>query len=269
LQLKIEPCGDYVQSDPSLVEQVLRNLISNAIKYTQCGFVRLRCLHDQAFVRLEVLDTGIGMPASALAHIYDEFYQIDVPINTIRDGYGLGLSIVNRIVNLLGHRLEVRSELGKGSTFSLELPRGARKTEVHTRAPGGSHSPLAERQTLPHVLLVEDDAAVRNATRMLLAVEGFRVTTASSLAEAVGQAAKHSDIQLLVTDYHLTNEETGVQVIAAVRRQLAADLKAVLITGDTSSAMRKIEHDGRLLRMTSKPIHADELLGLLRELLAT
>jgi signal transduction histidine kinase len=111
---------------------VLRNLISNAIKYTQHGFVQLRCLQDQAFVRLEVLDTGIGMPASALSHIYDDFYQVGVSSNTTRDGYGPGLSIVNRIMTLLGHRIEVRSELGRGSTFSLELPRG-RKSGLHAR----------------------------------------------------------------------------------------------------------------------------------------
>jgi PAS domain S-box-containing protein len=97
LQLEIEACGDCVHSDPSLIGQVLRNLISNAIKYTQRGFIQLRCLHDEAFVRLEVLDTGIGMPANALAHIYDEFYQVGVSSNTVRDGYGLGLSIVSRI----------------------------------------------------------------------------------------------------------------------------------------------------------------------------
>lgn len=114
LRLDIEACADCVHSDPSLIEQVLRNLISNAIKYTQRGLVQLRCLHDQAFIRVEVLDTGIGMPASALAHIYDEFYQVGVPVNATRDGYGLGLSIVSRIVNLLGHKLEVRSELGEG-----------------------------------------------------------------------------------------------------------------------------------------------------------
>jgi PAS domain S-box-containing protein len=266
LKLEVEACRDCVRSDPSLIEQVLRNLISNAIKYTQRGFVQLRCLHYESFVRVEVLDSGIGMPASALAHIYDEFYQVGVSSNTVRDGYGLGLSIVSRIVNLLGHKLEVRSELGKGSTFSLELPRG-RTAQVRPRAPDRPHGASAERATLPHILLVEDDAGVRKATRLFLIVEGFRVTTAGSLAEAIEQAAAHADIALLVTDYHLANQETGVQVIAAVRRQIAGDLKAILVTGDTSSAIHAIEHDDRM-RMTSKPINPDQLLDLMRELLA-
>jgi PAS domain S-box-containing protein len=267
LQLNFEACRDSVHSDPSLIEQVLRNLISNAIKYTQRGFVQLRCLHEEAFVRLEVLDSGIGMPADALTHIYDEFYQVGVSSNTARDGYGLGLSIVSRVVNLLGHRLEVRSELGKGSTFSLELPRG-RTAQVHPRAPDRPRDPAAKAATMPHILLVEDDAAVRRATRLFLTVEGFRVTTAGSLAEAIEEAAAHADIVLLVTDYHLANNETGVQVVEAVRRQIAADLKVILMTGDTSSAMHAIPHDDRV-RMTSKPINPDQLLFLLRELLAT
>jgi two-component system, sensor histidine kinase len=267
LRLDVEPCTDCVHSDPSLIEQVLRNLVSNAIKYTRLGCVRLRCLHDGAFVRLEVLDTGIGIPAEALAHIYDEFYQVDVPANSSREGYGLGLSIVQRIMKLLGHKLEVRSELGKGSQFSLKLPRGS-QTEARAHAPNSTERSARQRTNhTRHILLVEDNPGVRTATQLLLVVEGYRVTAAASLAEAARVAAEHPDIELLVTDYHLTNAETGVQVIAAVRRQLATDVRTVLITGDTSSAVRALQHDERL-RITSKPIDADELLSVLRELLA-
>jgi signal transduction histidine kinase len=113
LTLEVAPCEDCVYSDPSLVGQILRNLISNAIKYTRKGWVALRCLHDQpTCVRIEVLDTGIGIPAEALSHIYDEFYQVGVPANATREGYGLGLSIVQRLVALLGAKLDVESEVG-------------------------------------------------------------------------------------------------------------------------------------------------------------
>src|SRR5581483_1075264 len=117
LELHIVPCTDCVHSDPSLVEQILRNLVSNAIKYTRQGWIQLRCLHEAALIRIEVLDTGVGIPANQLAYIYDEFYQVGVPTNTSRDGYGLGLSIVQRLVKLLNLRLDVRSEVGKGSAF--------------------------------------------------------------------------------------------------------------------------------------------------------
>jgi CheY-like chemotaxis protein len=116
-----------------------------------------------------------------------------------------------------------------------------------------------------HVLLVEDDARVRNATRMLLKVEGYDVTAVASLGEATAAARAHAGIALLVTDYHLGANETGVQVITAVREELGADLPAVLVTGDTSSAMHGLKCDGRL-RTASKPINPDQLLALLTDL---
>jgi two-component system CheB/CheR fusion protein len=116
------------------------------------------------------------------------------------------------------------------------------------------------------LLLVEDDPAVRDATRMLLKVEGYRVLTAGSLAEARSMAQQQPQLDLLVTDYHLANGETGTQVITALRESLGQQLKAVLITGDTSSAMKELPADERL-RLARKPIRAEELLALLKSLL--
>jgi two-component system, sensor histidine kinase len=269
LRLEVEQCGDRVKSDPSLVGQIVRNLVANAIKYTREGGVRLRCLHEHAFVRLEVLDTGVGIPAPELARIYDDFYQIGVSTNTSRDGYGLGLSIVSRIVTLLGVNLDVQSEVGKGTVFSLALP--ASNADADARSMGGQVAPAvanAPVQSRTHVLLVEDDARVRNATRLLLKVEGYHVTVASSPEEAVQAAAANPDIGLLITDYHLGTDQTGVHVIAAVRARLGAELPAVLVTGDTSSAMHELHRDQHL-RTASKPINPDQLLDLLRALLAS
>jgi two-component system, sensor histidine kinase len=268
LSLEVESSSDCVHSDPSLVGQVVRNLVANAIKYTQEGRVRLRCLHERSLVRLEVIDTGVGIPAAELARIYDDFYQIGVSANTSRDGYGLGLSIVSRIVGLLGLKLDVQSEVGKGTVFALSLPASATDVEVSART-GVPTSGVASVTPAArvHVLLVEDDARVRNATRMLLKVEGYDVTAASSLAEATEAAAAHANIGLLVTDYHLGADDTGVQVISSVRARLGERLPAILITGDTSSAMRDLPLDGNL-RTASKPINPDELMQLVRELVS-
>ena len=266
LQLKIDPCQDAVFSDPSLVEQILRNLVSNAIKYTCEGWVRLRCLHDAAVVRIEVLDTGIGIPADQLPYICDEFYQIGVPTNSAREGYGLGLSIVQRLVKLLALKLDIRSELGSGSAFSLTLP--ASRGQTISRQQGSWRSSIDEPKVgSARVLLVEDDAAVRAATHMLLRVEGYRVTAVASLAEALKHVRAGNGVDLLVSDYHLGQGQTGTQVIAALRETLSAPLKAVLTTGDTSSAIKELPGDP-FLRVASKPIQADELLTLLRALLA-
>src|SRR5579872_6474083 len=178
LKLHVEDCADCVHSDPSLVQQILSNLVSNAIKYTREGWVRLRCMHEHGLVRVEVLDTGIGIAADQVGHIYDEFYQIDIPTNASRDGYGLGLSIVQRLVRLLELKLDVCSESGKGSAFSLLLPASTSRAESQrVRSMEMPEIPARQLQIdRPHVLLVDDDRAVRDATRMLLAVEGYRVT---------------------------------------------------------------------------------------------
>jgi PAS domain S-box-containing protein len=268
LYLEVESSGDRVHSDPALLGQVVRNLVANAIKYTREGRVCLRCAHDRDLIKLQVIDTGVGIAPAELARIYDDFYQVGVPANTSRDGYGLGLSIVWRIVVLLGLKIDVQSELGRGTIFTLLLPASEGATRsAEPAAPSQSTTAASAITARLPILLVEDDARVRNATRMLLKVEGYTVATAASLAEAVEAAEKTPDICLLVTDYHLGNDDTGVQVINEVRRRLGSQLPAVLITGDTSIAMRDLQCDDRL-RTASKPINPDELLALIRELSA-
>ncbi len=265
LELHVDPAEHYVHSDPSLVGQILRNLVSNAIKYTRRGAVELRSLVRSTEVRLEVADTGIGIPSDQLPYIYDEFYQIGVATNTTREGYGLGLSIVHRLVTLLGLKLEVRSEVGRGSVFTLSLPAGSDKPATSSAPRTGAVAPTLRPSAAPLVLLVDDDAGVRKATAMLLKVEGYRVIAAASLAEAVKSARESPGINLLITDYHLEGGETGVDVIAAVRGAVGAGLGAVLVTGDTSSTIRHLEPDARI-RVASKPINADELLGIVKGL---
>ena len=135
-------------------------------------------------------------------------------------------------------------------------------------------SPVATEQPKPrsqsaktHVLLVEDDAGVRDATRMLLKVEGYRVTSVASLADALNTARNDNTIDLILTDYHLGSGETGTQVIAELREILHRAVKAVLMTGDTSSAMRELPVESGV-KVASKPIKAEELLSLLKSLLS-
>jgi two-component system, sensor histidine kinase len=266
LEFEVSAGEECAHGDPSLIEQILRNLVTNAIKYTHRGIVSLRCVTSPGqMLRLEVIDTGIGIPAAQIPYIYDEFYQVGVATNSSRDGYGLGLSIVQRLVKLLDLKLEVRSELGKGSAFSLAVPMSRARVERSSATLPASAA--AEHPAgAPHVLLVEDDKSVRDATRLLLSVEGYRVTAVATLAEALDEASR-SVIDLLLTDFHLANGETGTAVISALRKSLGTHLKAVLITGDTSTAMRELPRDP-LMRITSKPVKADELLTLMRTLLA-
>ena len=267
LELQIEPSCCSAHSDPSLIEQILRNLVSNAIKYTPKGYVRLRSLPEQTgSIRLEVMDTGIGIAEDALPFIYDEFYQVGVPANSTRDGYGLGLSIVQRLVKLLKLRLDVHSEIGKGSVFALTLPGSPAAARSQQTVAGNQPAAPARQSSQVHVLLLDDDRAVLNATRMLFKVEGYRVTAVSSLSEAVAAVRADPSVDLLVTDFHLGKGETGMQVISALREILGKPVKTVLLTGDTSTAMRSLSLDSTT-RIASKPVHAEELLKLSNALL--
>jgi two-component system, sensor histidine kinase len=264
LELRVGAPALSAHTDGALLEQVLRNLVANAIKYTRRGTVELRATAEGIGVRIDVVDTGVGIGPDHLPFICDEFFQVGVPTNATRDGYGLGLAIVQRIVKLLGVGLDVKSQVGNGSTFSLLLPLGSGELSRAHAAPA-PHSDGIRPDTTGRVLLVEDEPGVRLATQLLLRMEGYAVTTASSRAEAQEHAA-NDQFDVLITDYHLSGSETGLDVIADVRSRSHRDLPAILVTGDTSSAVRKLPHDLRL-RLASKPIDADELLAMLRELL--
>lgn len=266
LGLAVEPMEQTVHSDPALVEQILKNLLANAIKYTRTGQVTVRCRTRDGALRVEVMDTGVGIPAAQLAYIYDEFYQVGVPGNSSREGYGLGLSIVQRLVRLLNARLEVTSEVGSGSVFSLILPAGESPRAIRPAEPAASPIAAAPGGST-RILLVEDDPSVRDATRMLLRVEGYRVSAVASGAEALRLVAEEGAPDLLITDFHLRDGELGTEVIASLRTRLTSDLRAVLMTGDTSTVVKAMQDDPRL-RIVSKPVEAEALLRLMRALLA-
>jgi CheY-like chemotaxis protein/two-component sensor histidine kinase len=267
LRFSIDSSHDLAHSDPALIGQVLRNLVSNAIKYTPAGSIELRCVRKDSGLRIEVRDTGVGIAADQASLIFDEFYQIGVSPNSSRDGYGLGLSIVQRIAKLLAFKVEVSSVPGIGSAFAFDLPR-ARHAGAVSAAPDAGAKQLEAAGGAFQLLLVEDEPGVRNAMRMLLKIDGYRVHTAASADEALEHLrSPGKNIDLIVTDYHLEGGRTGTEVIAAARAILGEDLKAILVTGDTSSAVRELKADANL-RITSKPINSDELLELVRSLLA-
>ena len=265
LELRVEPCADIVRSDPALVRQILRNLVSNAVKYTRQGVVSLRCLQQPAAVQIEVLDTGVGIAPEEIPYIFEEFYQAESGQPAEREGCGLGLSIVSRLARLLGLGLDVRSQLGRGSSFLLRLPlcpvRGAPVEPKPVSA-----TPAPRTSSPRRVLLVEDNAGVRRAMQMLLDREGYAVVTAASAEEAL-RVATAEPFDLLITDYHLGGGRSGLDVIEDLRARFGAALKLILMSGDTSSAMRVLQADSAL-RFASKPIRTHQLLEIIGELFA-
>ena len=217
-------------------------------------------------LNIEVRDTGMGIPADQVKMIFDEFFQVGVAPNSSRNGYGLGLSIVKRISRLLDFEVRVASAPGVGTVFRFELPAAA-----HIDASAGqiaSHrKPLSAPAGGGHrILLVEDEPGVRKAMQALLKMEGFHVAAAATADEAIARMREDSDIDLLITDFHLEPGRTGTEVIEAGRELAGAALRAILVTGDTSSAVRELQCD-KNLRITSKPVNSGELLGLVKALL--
>jgi CheY-like chemotaxis protein len=243
LELRVEPCTDSAYSDPALVERIVGSLLSIAVVHSSRGAVTLRCRSEGSALLLEVeYDDESGLPL---------------------DGAGPALDIAQRLAKVLGLRLDLSAAAGRGARVQLRVPRG-RAAPRAARAPDVA-AQLA-RAGVVRVLLVEDDPLVRDATSMLLRVEGYGVTAVASLAEAV-RTLETGAPNLLITDYRLGNGELGTQVIAALRARLGADLKAVLVTGDVPAAAAELRSDP-YLQIASKPYNAKELLALLAALLA-
>ena len=229
--------------------------MSNAIRYTQEGFVRLRCRHRNPLIELEVADTGLGIAPDEIGHIFEEFRQAEA--GTARpEGLGLGLSIVKRTAELLGCDLRVESKPGKGSAFSVIVPQGSRGES--RREDTGRAVPL--QRVTGNILLVDDEPAVLDATALLLELEGFTVLTATCVTEALQCAASRTP-DLLITDYHLRSGETGADVIRSVRERVGAPLPVVLISGDTSDAI--VLQDLAGTSFLTKPVDTDELMRLI------
>ena len=243
-------CKVAVYSDPFLLERMLRNLISNAIRYTDSGGVAVRCYRMQGKVGLEIADTGIGIRAETLPHIFEEYYQADNPHRDRRKGLGLGLAIVRRIEGLLECKVQVKSDPGVGSVFSFEVPMGNNQYLAQPFVITHSHYDLSGIV----VALVEDDQDIREQSVELMEQWGCRVV-AGEFAEDVMRkldiAAWRPD--LLICDYRLPHGLTAIQVIQRMRELWGSELPAVVLTGDTASeTLHEIHDSGAIL--LHKPI---------------
>jgi CheY-like chemotaxis protein/anti-sigma regulatory factor (Ser/Thr protein kinase) len=220
IELRLHPTRSVVMTDAVLLERILRNLISNAVRYTQEGRVVVLCRPAGQGVSLQVWDTGCGIPADEQTRVFDEFYQLQR-----RDGaagLGLGLSIVQRLSTLLALDLKLRSQPGRGSCFSLMLPVAAEATPAR--------SPAGQALERGRILVIDDNPAITQSMAALLSSWGYEVATA---LDADGAAACSMLPDLVVCDYHL-GPTTGLAVVAALRARFARPIAAMLITADTS-----------------------------------
>ena len=247
-----------VRSDRRMLEQMLRNLLSNAIRYTDGGRIVLGCRRAGANVRIEVWDNGVGISQDQLPHIFEEYYQGAEGLQ--RGGFGLGLAIVRRLASLLDHRIDVRSEPGKGTRFSIEVPRG----QTRISAPGGAVNPAGDADlAIGKVLIIEDETSVRTAVVRFLKAKGIGAVVAASVEEALALITQR-DVRpdLLLSDYNLRGSVDGVEGIGALRAALGWNVPAIVMTGDTRSKTVEAIAANDIL-MLIKPFLVEELLHLM------
>jgi two-component system, sensor histidine kinase len=259
LSLDVAETDVLVKSDPALLERIVENLVSNAIRYTAVGNVSVRSENIGDFVRISVSDTGIGIPEEALERIFDEYFQFDNPARNIKKGLGLGLAIVKRLAHLLNHPINVRSTLAEGSTFSVDIPLA--EQPAVTATPAGSSIPAHGEQQLA-VLFIDDDSAVADSLFMVLAAAGFNAVSAGDGNEAIARLEEGLRPNIVLSDYRMPNEN-GLEVVARVRQTLGRETPAIVMTGDTS--LRHIEAQNiAKIRVVQKPVDPDALIALIR-----
>jgi signal transduction histidine kinase/CheY-like chemotaxis protein len=267
LRLRVRSSPAWVNSDPVLLYRILLNLVSNAIRYTERGGVLVACRlrESGAKLQIQVWDSGIGISEQHQQDVFKEFFQVG---NVARDrdkGMGLGLSIVQRTAALLGHPLELVSDLGTGTRVSLTLQR---VPALPDSSPLLAPEPqVGDELAGARVLVIEDDALVRSALVGLLAGWGLEVHEASGVMGALALVSGGLRPNLLLSDYRLQQGDDGISAVAELRAALNHEVPACLMSGDTDAdLMLKAQASG--LTLLHKPVRPAKLRSLLRRLLA-
>jgi len=262
LQLRWPAMSVYIHTDPLLLEQVLRNLVANAIHYTPAGQVNVSCLVKGDRVRIEVQDSGIGIEASQQQDIFNEFYQVGNQQRDNRHGLGLGLAIVARIMALLDTRIELVSSPQQGACFAFELEAGQKTAAMAAQKPA---SPVFLQQEQNRcVVIIEDDKSICDAMQLLLESWGYRTVVAcdgDDLLHKLQTADCEPDV--IISDLQLGQNRNGVAEVELVRQALAKTVPALIITGNIDSEHKdQIQAAG--LPWLYKPVAPAKLRAFLR-----
>jgi signal transduction histidine kinase len=255
LQLVQQKCSGTVMSDAVLLERVLRNVIANAVAYTDRGRIVVGCRRGRDHLSIQVWDTGRGIPAEEQEHVFQEFYQLGNPERDRTKGVGLGLAIVRRLTQLLDHPLTVRSQLGKGSMFAIAAPY-ASAAAAASMSTGEFSLPLLEHDG-GLILVIDDEVAIQIAMKSLLESWGYEAITAGSCEEMLERIATHRTApRLIISDYRLRDNASGIDAIERLRSEYNDEIPGMLITGDTAAdRLKEAQESGFLLLHKPVPNH--------------
>ena len=279
------PTGLHVVSDRALLGRMLRNLVENAVRYTERGRVLVDCHVRGEFARIEIRDSGVGISKTDLAVIWDEFSQLHNPERDPSRGLGIGLSIVRRLASLLRHPVDVVSEPGNGSVFWLELPivrpgedppaqdePAAPPAPVPApRVPAG-FDPSALDQPgggTPLAVVIDDEAQVREGRRCILELEGYDVVAEENAADALAGISRWRRVpDVIVADYRLRENAVGSDAIRILRAALAREIPAVILTGEIGTEVQ-VDAASIGVSVLHKPVQAPVLVSVLEDLVAS
>jgi two-component system, sensor histidine kinase len=265
IQLGFSDTQVVVSTDRTLFTQLFQNLIGNALKYTERGYVRVSQGFDPDALVLRIEDSGVGIPGDKLDRIFDEYYQIG-PQGTQRLGVGLGLAIVREVSRLLGYSVTVTSTVGEGTCVSVRVPRHRLLLETDAPVREGGGTSTANGPSTCRLVLLEDNDSVRMATELFLTLEGFETRTAATVADAESLLVAMQPGDVFITDYHLDGKLTGLDVLQQLRSQQGRDVPAILLSGDLQSMMRVVKTSIPHCLFLSKPVDTKALLSAIAEL---
>lgn len=264
LQLRVRRSNAWVRSDAMLLERILLNLVSNAVRYTLRGGIIVGCRRRGKTLRIEVWDTGPGIPEDQKHNIFGEFVQVPAQERNRSGGLGLGLAIVDRLRLLLGHQIDLASSVGRGSRFAIELPMVDEC--ITSTAPVDSPYPGAFPAEGKRILVIADAPMVKEGTGGLLGNWGYSVLTAGSDEAALMRVAQRQERpDLIISDYHLANGKIGIRAIEQINAAFDSSIPAILISGDTAAEpLRDANEKGYIL--LHKPVEPMRLRAVMHEL---
>lgn len=272
LALRFHTAPEWLQTDGDLLLRVLTNFVDNALKYTRQGGILVSARPRGDRLRLAVWDTGLGIAPEHLPHVFDEFYQVDNPQRDVARGLGIGLAIVKRLVDLLGGEIGVRSRLGHGSVFWVDLPRRppvpAALPVAPAAMPDAAQADTTELPLVPpRVLLLDDEQPVGEAVRMWLAPYCERIEITCRLADASAQVRATPDgFDAFLIDFRLADPQDGIEATAELRRLAGRRVPTILVTGDTDPERVRAAYASGLVVMF-KPVQPEVLLRTLHQII--